>query len=251
MNHIDRVIAVALTLVTTIDADAADIKFLCAEALQSAMNELLPDFQKTSGHTVTVRYENIGMNAELLRKGEEADLAIISPQQWDMLRKEGRIDSTIQAIIAKVGIGLFVRKGAARPDVTSVHAFKQALRSARAIAVRDPDRGSPVGVRTMALLERVGIASEIKSKLIVTAERPFAAVIKGEAEIGFSSMTEIADAAEVDLVGPVPTELQNFIIFTAALPAAAKQATAAKELLTFFNSDRAATVFRSRGIDPR
>jgi molybdate transport system substrate-binding protein len=252
MNRIGRFAVVALAVIAaTATAHAADIRFLCAEALQSAMDEVLADFRTTSGHTVTVRYANIGRNVELLHKGEEADLVIVSPQQWNMLQKEGLIDSTIQVVIGKVGIGLFVRKGAARPDVTSVDAFKQALRNARSIAVRDPEHGSPVGVRTMALLERVGIASEIKAKLVLTVERPFEAVIEGEAEIGFSSMTEIADAAHVELVGPVPTELQNFIIFTAAVPTSARQAAAAKELLAFFNSDRAATVFRSKGIAPR
>lgn len=241
---------VSLAVATGSYARAADITFMCADALQSSMEELIPEFRKVSGHNVKVGYANIGTNTERLRKGEEADLAIVSPQQWDSLQREGKIDSAVRVVIGKVGLGVFVKKGAPRPDITSVEVFKRALLSARSIAVRDPSRGSPVGIRTMALFDRLGIGGEIKPKIRLTADRPFEAVINGNAEIGFSTMTEIVATPDVDMVGPVPTELQNYIVFTAAVPAIAKQPAAAKALIEFLGSPRAVSVFKSKGFEP-
>jgi molybdate transport system substrate-binding protein len=240
---------VAMAAVTS--ASAAELRFLCVDALQPAMPELLPQFQQATGHHVRISYANVGTNTELLRKGEQADLAMVSPQQWESLQKEGKIDPTVRVVVGKVGVGLFVRKGALRPDVGSIGALKQTLLAASSIAVRDPGRGSPVGARIVALFERLGIQDEIKPKLRLTAEPPFDAVISGRAEIGFSTMAEIAASSVVDLVGAVPVELQNFIVYTAAVPVAAKEPAAAKALIEFLGSHPAISVLKSKGIEPR
>jgi molybdate transport system substrate-binding protein len=103
---------------------------------------------------------NAGTNTERLRKGDVADLAIVLPQQWETLRQEGKIDPAVRVGIGKVGLGAFVKKGAARPDISSVEAFKQALLNTRAVAVRDPSQRSPVGTYVIALFDRLGIATK-------------------------------------------------------------------------------------------
>lgn len=233
-------------------ARSADIAFLCANALQSSMKELIPEFEKASGHNVKVTYANLGVITERVRKGETADLAIVSPQQWESLQKDGKVAPTVRVVVGRVGMGVFVKKGAARPDISSVDAFKRAVVNARSIAVGDPTRGSPVGAYMIPLFDRLGISGDIKSKIQLTAGGfgSFEPVIKGDAEMGFSQMSEIIASPQVDLVGSLPTDIQTFTIYTAAIPANAKQAAAAKALIEFLTSARAVSVFKSKGLQP-
>lgn len=250
IKHMTLAAAIA-TLAMAAKTHAADISFLCAESLQPSIEELLPDFERASRHTVKSHYANLGTNADLVRKGVPADLAIVAAQQWEQLEKDGRIVSSVRVVVGKIGLGVFVRKGAPHPDIGSVEAFRQMLIKAPSVAVRDPAHGSPVGARTLALFEQLGLAQEIKPRLRLTADRPFDAVIRGEADIGFSTTTEIAATPEVDLVGAFPAELQNFIILTAAVPKDAKEPAAARALLDFLGSQRAIAVFKSKGIEAR
>ncbi len=237
-------------IVTGIDASAAEVRFLCTDALESSMRELIPEFEKTTGHNVRMILANAGTNTERVRKGDLADLAIVLPQQWETLRQEGKIDPAVRVAIGKVGLGAFVKKGAARPDISSVEAFKHALLNTRAIAVRDPSKRSPVGTYVVALFDRLGIGDDIKPKLRLTADRPYETVVKGDAEIGFSTIAEIVASPEVDLVGPLPSEIQNFNIFTTAIPINAEQVAATKLFIEYLTSPRATAVFKSKGIDP-
>jgi molybdate transport system substrate-binding protein len=119
---------------------AAEVRFLCADALESSMQELIPEFEKTNGHSVKMILANAGTNTERVRKGDVADLAIVLPQQWEILRQEGKIDPAVRIVIGKVGLGAFVKKGSARPDISSVEAFKHSLLNRRAIALRYPSK---------------------------------------------------------------------------------------------------------------
>jgi len=242
--------ALVVTGIDAFDASAAEVRFLCADALESSMQELIPEFEKTNGHTVRMILANAGTNTERVRKGDVADLAIVLPQQWETLRQEGKIDPAVRIVIGRVGLGAFVKKGAARPDIGSVEALKHALLNTRAVAVRDPSQRSPVGTYVVALFDRLGIGDDIKPKLRLTADRPYETVIKGDAEIGFSTIAEIVASPEVDLVGPLPGEIQNFNIFTAAIPINAEQVTAAKVFIEYLTSRRANDIFKSKGIDP-
>lgn len=129
------------------------------------MQELIPEFQKASDHSVIVQYANLGTITERIRKGDEADLIIVSPQQWEGLQKDGKINSAPRVVIAKVGLGVFVKKGTAKPDIGSVEAFKRALLNARSIAVANPNQGSPEGAYLIPLFDRLGISGDIKIKV--------------------------------------------------------------------------------------
>src|SRR5258705_5731125 len=242
--------AMIVTGIDAFDASAAEVRCLCADALESSMRELIPEFEKATGHSVKMTLANAGTNTERVRKGDVVDLAIVLPQQWEALRQEGKIDPAVRVAIGKVGLGAFVRKGAARPDISSVESFKHALLNTRAVAVRDPSQRSPVGTYVIALFDRLGIGDDIQPKLRLTADRPYETVIKGDAEIGFSTMAEIVATPEVDLVGSLPSEIQNFNIFTTAIPINAEQVTATKALIEYLTSPGAIAVFKSKGIDP-
>jgi molybdate transport system substrate-binding protein len=246
-----RVVAFAfLAVVATAGyGRAADITFLSSNALQSAMEEVLPEFEKASGHNIRVTYAAAADNAERVRKGERVDLAVVTPEQWEDLRKEGKLGAASRVVIGRIGIGAFVNKGAARPDMSSEDALKRTLLNARSIAVGDPS-DSPVGKHVVALFDRLGVGNDIKPKLRLTGagQGTIQAVARGDAEIGFAQMTEIMGSADVASSGLLPAILQAYVTFTAAIPASGNQA-AAQALVGFLTSSRAVTVLKSRGFE--
>lgn len=238
-----------LLMIAVGNAAADEIRFLCAAALQPAMDELVPAFQKASGHTVNIRFANITVNTASVRSGEPADLVVVSPGQWAELAKEGKLDAATQVTIAKVGLGVFVKKGAAKPDIGSTESFRNAFSTARAIAI-PMALHNPVGTYATRLFDKLGVTAEFDRKNAIRGGgSPLQAVAKGDAELGFTQISEIIAAPEVELVGSFPAEIQNYTIFVAAIPADAKQATAAKAFLEFARSPAASAVLRSKGLE--
>jgi molybdate transport system substrate-binding protein len=242
-------LAVLIVIATHHPAGAVEMTFLSAESLEGALHDLIPEFERSTGHRVHVAFANLGTTAERVRKGDAADLATVSPQQWESLRQEGKLNPAVRAVVSKVGVGVFVKKGARRPDIGSVESFRKSVLDARTIALRDPAQRSPVGATVMALFERLGLADAVKAKLQLTADRPYRAVIDGDAEIGFSTLVEIKASPEVDLVGPLPADLQRFITQVAAIPTNAKEPAAAMTLIEFLRSPHAASVLKTKGFD--
>ena len=162
---ISATIALGLALFTITagsTARAAEIKLLCAVALQPAMVALIPDFEKSSGHKVTIAYGTAGAVADRVQKGEAADIVISSVPQIDQLQAQGKVVAGSRVNIAKVGVGVFVRKGTAKPDISSADAFKRSMLAAKSIAYPDPAGGGASGIYVASLLDRLGIAVEMK-----------------------------------------------------------------------------------------
>src|SRR6266511_416100 len=174
-------------------ARAAEIKLLCAVALHPAIVALIPDFEKSSGHKVTIAYGTAGAVADRVQKGEAADIVISSVPLIDQLQAQGKVVAGSRVNIAKVGVGVFVRKGAAKPDISSADAFKRSMLAARSIAYPDPAGGGASGIYVASLLERLGIAGEMKpkTKLSPSANVLYASVASGDVEIGFNQLSEI------------------------------------------------------------
>jgi molybdate transport system substrate-binding protein len=238
---------------STVTTRAAELTFFCPGALQSSAEELLPEFKRSTGHNVKAVFTSTGLITRRVRNGEAADLAIVLPEQWEDIKKEGKLDPTVRVVIAKVGAGVFVKKGAAKPDISSVEAFKRALLNAKSIALADPAAGGPVGIYATALIERLGISAELKPKikLIGGGVAPVEPVVKGDAEIGLTTISEIIQSQPaIEMVGPLPPEIQTFLVFTAAIPRNAKESTAAKALLEFFISPRAISILKAKGLEP-
>jgi molybdate transport system substrate-binding protein len=245
-------VALALFLLahTTSTVGAAEISFLCTDALAPSMRELVPEFEKASGHHVQTTVANAGTIAARLQSGQLADLGIVLPPAWDRLRQDGRIDPAVSIVLGKVGLGAFVRRGADRPGIGTVDAFKRTILNARSIALRDPAQGSPVGTYMLALFDRLMLSEEIKPKLMLTTHPPYEEVIKGEADLGFSTLTEIAAEPRAEVVGPLPREIQTYIVFTVAIPIGSGQRAATDEFLRFLASESSKATLRSNGIDP-
>jgi molybdate transport system substrate-binding protein len=231
-------------------ARAAEIKLLCAVALHPAVDVLIPDFEKISSHKITVAYGTAGAVADRVQSGEAADLVISSVPMIDRLQTQGKVVAGDRAIIAKVGVGAFVRKGAAKPDISSVDAFKRSMLATKSIAYPDPAGGCASGIYVASLLERLGIAAEMKPKTkLSTLGALYASVANGEVEIGFNQVSEILAQPTIELAGALPQEIQNYTQFVPGIVTGSSQTDAARALVTFLYSPAAKTVLKAKGFE--
>jgi molybdate transport system substrate-binding protein len=232
-------------------ARAAEIKLLCAVALHPAVDVLIPDFEKSSGHKVTIAYGNAGAIAERFLKGEAADLLINAAPLMDQLRAQGKVLAGDRIIIAKVGVSGFVRKGAAKPDMSSTDAFKRSMLAAKTIIYPDPAGGGASGIYMASLLERLGIGGEMKpkTKLSPSANVLYASVANGDVEIGFNQISEVLAQPSVEFAGPLPSEIQNYTQFSPGIITGTNQADAARALVAFLTSPAAQTVLKAKGFE--
>jgi len=232
-------------------ARAAEIKLLCAVALHPAIDVLIPDFEKSSGHKVTVAYGNAGAIADRFQKGEAADLVINAAPLMDQLRAQGKVVAGDRIIIAKVGVSAFVRKGAAKPDISSADAFKRSMLAARSITYPDPAGGGASGIYMASLLERLGIAGEMKpkTKLSPSAKVLYASVASGDVEIGFNQISEVLAQPTVEFAGPLPSAIQNYTQFVLGIVTGSNHTDAARALVTFLTSPAAQTVLKAKGFE--
>jgi molybdate transport system substrate-binding protein len=233
------------------EAAAAEIKVLTAGAFKQVLLALLPDFERTSGHKVTVENDTVGALTKRIAGGEVFDLAVLTPKAVDDLAKEGKFVAGSRASLARVGIGVVVKDGTPKPDISSVAAFKQALLAAKSVAYIDPAAGGSSGIYVAGLLDKLGIAGEVKPKAkLIPGGAVAEHVAKGEAELGIHQISEILPVKGVTLVGPLPAEIQNYTVYAAGVGAHAKESDAAKALLKTLTSPAAAEVLKSKGMEP-
>jgi molybdate transport system substrate-binding protein len=232
-------------------ATAAEIKVLTAGAFKQVVLALVPEFEKQTGHKVTVDNDTVGALTKRIEGGEAFDVAVLTPGAVNDLSSKGKFVAGSRTNLARVGIGVVVKDGTPRPDVSSVDAFKAALLAAKSVAYIDPVAGGSSGIYVAGLLDKLGIAAEVnaKAKLIhggSVAEH----IANGEAELGIHQISEILPVKGTTLVGPLPAAIQNYTVYAAGLGANAKESDAAKSLLQVFSSPAAGEVFKSKGMEP-
>jgi molybdate transport system substrate-binding protein len=231
-------------------ASAAEVKLLSPQAMQPVLSELIPQFERSSGHKVAVDFGSAASLTQRIENGEAADAVILSTKPDEQLRNQGKIVADSHITVAKVGFGLIVRSGAAKPDIGSVDAFRRAILEAKSIGTGDPAKGSSSGRYFAALVERLGIAGEAKPKIKLFASGTAAlqAVEKGEVELAF----EIASAAirpGIELGGRLPAEVQSYNSYVGGIVTAGKQAGAASALLKFLASPTGRAVVQAKGFE--
>lgn len=242
--YVMKVAAIALVMMSVpLCVQAAEITLLVSNAFKSAMEGLAPQFEKASGHKLMITYGSTNTLRDQIGKGEVFDLTILSDAAIDNLIKQGRLVAPSRAVIAKSGMGVAIRKGAPKPNIGTTEAFKHALINAKSIAFLEQGL---TGVYLTGLFQRLGIAEVLKSKIKYV--RAGEAVAEGEAEIGITQISEILPVSGVELAGPLPSEIQSYALFVAAVGASAKQADAAKALLTYLGMPDAASVMRANGL---
>jgi molybdate transport system substrate-binding protein len=245
-------LTVILCIISTAASRGAELKLVGGSAVGPVMAELIPRFEKLSGHHVASDLNAaIGAMTARVQQGEAADVIIVSGAQIDSLEKAGKLVSGSRANLAKVGIALFVRKGAAKPDVGTVESFKRALLDARSIGYNDPAAGAPVSLYLIGLFDKMGIAAQLQPKTVVFRQRAerFGAVARGDVEIGFNQVSEIIAVPEVEMVGPLPAEIQNNTLFAAGVVANSKVPNEARSFVQYIASADARSVWKAKGFD--
>jgi len=235
-------------------ADAAEIKVLSSGALKLALTQLLPDFQRSSDLSVAIEYGPAGAIAKRIQAGADADVGIATSAQIADLAKAGKILPGSAVSIAGIALGVAVLRGAPKPDISTVEAFKRVLLSARSIGYRDPATGSTSGIYTARMIEKLGIAADLRPKTKLDnspGDRPedvFGMVARGEVEMQIGQITEIVLAPGVDLVGPLPSEIQNVSVLEAGIVGASRAPGAAGTFISFISSPDAETALKSMGF---
>ena len=237
-------------LTTSLAVSAADIKVLTAGAFKPVVTEVVAAFEKQSGHKVTVENDTAGALLKRISGGEAFDLVVLTPGALDELTKSGKIAAGSTARLARVAIGVAVKRGAPLPDISTVAAFQSTLLAARAVAYIDPAAGGSSGIYLTQLFEKMGIADRIKPKAVLVPGGLVALrVVNDQADIAIHQISEILAVPGAVLVGPIPAEIQNYTVYSGGLSASAKEADAARALLTALRSDSARDIMRAKGLE--
>lgn len=229
-------------------ASATTVKLIASNAVKEACAELVPAFEQATGHKVDAIWGGTLDISARIEGGEVADLVILAAERIDDLIARGRLAAGSRVDIARSGIGVAVRAGARKPDISSAAALAAALQTAGSIVLSS----GPSSVYLANLFRKLGIADAIKSKIhqIGPGLPVGAAVARGEGEIGFTQVSELLHAEGVDYVGPLPPDIQDVTVWSAGLHAAAPAPDAAKALLAHLTGPQAAAVIRRSGMEP-
>ena len=250
-SHIYRTIAAVVCLAGLAPANAAEIKVLTAGAFKQVVLEAVPQYEKQSGNKVSVSNDTAGALKKRIEEGEPFDVAIITPAVLGELIEKGKIAAGTNVNVASVGIGVVVREGAAKPDISNVEAFKRALLAAQSVAYIDPASGGSSGVYIEKLLDRLGIADQIRPKAKLKKGGHVAdLIVSGEAELGLHQISEIIPVKGAVLVGPLPEEIQNRTTYAAGLSASTVNKEAAGALIKVLSGPTGAAVLKSKGMEP-
>jgi molybdate transport system substrate-binding protein len=239
---------VIMLLVPTGAARTAEINAFISTAIKAATDELLPPFERASGHSIRASYAPSGALIPRFDRGEPVDVPAI-----DTLIKQGKIAGG-RADLARTGIGIAVRKGAPKPDVSSAEALKRALLAAKTVGHAAPAGGSITAAHIQGVFQRLGIAAQVTPKVKLAAGGPngrvSVLVSSGEAEIGLQQVSELISNPEVEVIGMLPAELQLITIYSAGVTTSAREAEAAKALIKALTTPSAAPIYKAKGLDP-
>ena len=220
-------------------ADAAEVRVMISGGLTAAFNALVPEFERTSGNKVLVAYgPSMGTTVNAipvrLERGEPADVLIMVGYALGDLIKKGKVVEGSRVDLVKSPIGVAVKAGAPEPDISSADAVRQALLAARSVAYSDSASGVYVSTE---MFNKLGIAAEMKDKAKMIPATPVGEIVaKGEAEIGFQQMSELKPVKGIDIVGPLPADLQKITVFSAGVATVSKEPEAARALIKFLST---------------
>jgi len=242
---------VLLTLGASVPAAfAAEVKVMSTVALTPAFGELTQKYQ-SSGNQLKVVFGTIASLKKRIDAGETADVMILSRPVLDDLQTQGKL---VQGSIANVGksyVAIGIRAGAPLPDISTVEKLKAVLLATNSVSYADPAKGGASGIYFAKVLDRVGIADQMKSKaVLVPGAEAGEMVAKGEAEMGVAQASELAAVPGIKVVGPLPGDLHSEIIFAAGIGSMSADSAAAKSLIELLTGPVGAAILKSKGMDP-
>ena len=240
-------------LFLTTAATAAEVRVMISGGLTAAYNALVPQFERSTGHKVLTAYgpsmgTTINAIPVRLERGEPADVLIMVGYALGDLIKQGKVVADSRVDLVKSPIGVAVKSGAQKPDISSAEAIKSALLAAKTIAYSDSASGVYVSTE---MFQKLGIAEEMKDKARKIPATPVGEIVaRGDAEIGFQQISELRPVAGIDIVGPLPDELQKITVFSAGIAAVSREPDAGKALIKFLASPEARDTLVKSGLDP-
>ncbi len=243
-----KIASVIAALLFPAAVNAAEISVISTQATEEAYKELVAQFEKATGHKVTTFFSGTLNVQKKLAAGEPYDLILMAGPAIDEQVKLGKAVAGSRVDIAKSGTGLAVRKGAPKPDISSVDALKKTLLTAKSIGYST----GPSGLYMLGVFEKLGIAEQVKGKLRQTPSGVFVGTLiaSADAEVGFQQISELVHFVGIDYVGPLPGDLQRMTMFSTGIHSGAKQADAARALVKFLTAPAAAPVIRRHGLEP-
>src|SRR3989442_1953010 len=246
---IARTIAIGIALSAASGApEAAEINAFISTAIKAATDELLPPFERANGHSIRASYAPSGALTPRFERGEPVDVFLTDSAAIDALIKRGLVVAG-RSDLARTGIGIAVRKGAPKPDVSSPAALKRALLEARTVGHAAPSGGSITAAHIQGMFRRLGIAAEVTPKVKLAAGGPngrvSVLVSSGEAEIGLQQVSELMSNPDVEVIGMLPAQLQLTTIYSAGVTTSASEAEAAKALIKALTAPSAAAIYKA------
>ncbi len=238
----------AVMVIGTTTAYAEEIKVIASAAVKEVVLDLIPAFEKSSGHKVTTIWAGTETITKRISGGEVVDIVLIAAPNIDKLISEGRLVAGSRADVAKSGIGVAVRAGLPKPDISSGEAVKKAVLAAKSVAYSS----GPSGFYLADLFKKMGIADQIKDKVKQTPSgvQVGEVVARGEADLGFQQVSELLHLKGIDYLGPLPADIQHITVFSAGLHTAATAPDAAKALIKFLTGPEAGLIIRKSGMEP-
>jgi molybdate transport system substrate-binding protein len=227
---------------------STELLVISSNAIKEAYLELVPQFERASGHKVKTTWAGTQGILERLKRGETYDLLIMSANWVEELSRQGKIVAGSCADLVRSGIGVAVRAGAPRPDNGSADALKRTLVAAKSVAYST----GPSGIYLQALFERLGVADAVNAKLkVAESGKPVGDMVaRGETEIGFQQVSELLPVKGIDYVGPLPADVQHISVFAGGVFADSRAPEAGRALIAFIKAPQAVPVIRSKGLEP-
>jgi molybdate transport system substrate-binding protein len=230
-----------------------EIKVLSTTAMKTSLDELAPEFSHASGHTLRCSFGPSARIAKMVADGEQHDVAIVTNKGLEHLIAQGRLAPDVHADIARSAMALAVQKGARRPDISSAEKFKATMLATKSLGMSNPVGGGQSGANLMKIFDRLGISESMKSKLVFGPGGPAGLIgnflLRGEVEIGIQQMPELLAVPGIDIVGPLPPDIQMTTVFSAGLSTAAQNPAGGRALIEFLVTPKAAAAMRSKGME--
>lgn len=229
-------------------AQAAEIKVVGSPGFREAYTELVPGFEKRTGSKVTTNWGGVNEVAKRVAEGETADIVILPVAQIDDLIAKGKLVAPTKVIVANSGVGVAVKAGAPKIDLSSGDNVRNALLGAKSIAYST----GPSGAHMADLIRKWGIENQLKGKIVISpADTPVGVVVaRGQAEIGFQQVSELVHVKGIDYLGALPPDINEITVFAAAVHGQARSPDAARALIKYLSAPEAAPVIRKTGMEP-
>jgi len=240
-----RALLTALVLLVSAHGEAAEIKVLSTVGMQPATPELFSHFESATGHRVVVPYGLAAVLQTKFLEGAAADVLILTAPIIEDLAKQGKVVTESKKDVARSGVGLAVKAGAPKPDISTPEALKAAVLAAKSIGY---SREGASGVAFARVLERLGIAEQVRAKYKDTGTKAGEMVAAGEIELAAAQIPELMAVPGVGIVGPLPSELQTVTVFSVGIATTAQDSVAAKALIEFLAGPNATPIYKAKGL---